>query len=54
LRRKSKRPSFAKMEDFVDKKMRLCDENEEYRDYIVPDTEDNEEELQKKGKDVDA
>jgi hypothetical protein len=42
------------MKDFVDEKIRLCDENEEYRDYIVPDTEDDEEEHQKNVKDVDA
>jgi len=43
-RSRSKRPSFAKMEDFADEKMRLCDENEEYRNYVVSDTEDDEEE----------
>jgi hypothetical protein len=42
------------MDDFADEKMRVCDENEEYRDYIVPDVEDDEEEQQKKVKDVDA
>jgi hypothetical protein len=42
------------MEDFADEKMRLSDENEEYRDCIIPDTEDDEEEQQKKAKDVDA
>jgi hypothetical protein len=53
-RSRSKRLSFAKMEDIADEKMRLCDENEEYRDYIVSDTEDDEEEQQKKVKDLEA
>ncbi len=42
------------MEDFADEKMRLCDENEEYRNYVVSDTEDDEEEQQKKVKDLNA
>ncbi len=42
------------MKHFANEKMRLCDENEWYRDYVVPGTEDDEEEQQKKLKDIDV
>jgi hypothetical protein len=53
-RSRSKHPSFAKTKDFANGKMRLCDYNEEYRDYIVFDTEDDGEVQQRKVKDLEA